>query len=70
MRRGDPERIFQAQRTGLRNRIRDVWRVSQELADAYLDEWLLEAERRGLTRTEPTYWDDAAAWINEQISRR
>jgi hypothetical protein len=70
MRRGDPERIFQAQRTGLRNRIRDVWRVSQELADAYLDEWLLEAERRGLTRTEPMYWDDAAAWINEQISRR
>jgi hypothetical protein len=42
MRRGDPERIFQARRAGLGNRIRDVWRVSQELADAYLDEWLLE----------------------------
>lgn len=69
MRRGDPQRIFQAQRTGLRNRVRDDWHMSEELADAMLDEWDLQAASRGLSKRDPRYWDDAVRWIEERFPR-
>jgi hypothetical protein len=60
-RRGDPERIYQAQRAGLRSRIRDQWRQSDPRADELLNAWEYEASARGLKRGEPTYWDQGGS---------
>jgi hypothetical protein len=70
MRRADPERLYQAKLAGLRNRIRDEWRVSQDAADALLLEWEQEASARGLDRAEPAYWDEAEKWIGARFPKR
>jgi hypothetical protein len=69
MRRADPQRIYNAQRTGLRNRLRDGWRMSEELADAVVEEWDLLATR-GLGRRDPAYWDEAEEWLEERFPRK
>jgi len=61
------QRIHEAQRTGLRNRIRDHWHVSEERADALIDAWAREAEERSLLNGQATYWHDAEAWIRGQV---
>jgi hypothetical protein len=67
MSRRDPERIYQAKLAGLRARIVGNWRQSDERADALLSAWEKEASVRGLDREQSAYWDDGAAWIEEQI---
>ena len=46
-RRGDPERILEAQRSGVRGRLMGTG-MQPETADRWLDAWVLEATGRGL----------------------
>jgi hypothetical protein len=63
MRRRNAQRIFEAQRTGLRNRLRDERHVSHDKADQLLDGWAAEAAARELTRDDPRYWSEGWAWL-------
>jgi hypothetical protein len=67
MRRRDPQRIYAAQRAGLRARIVQQWRQSEAKADELLDRWEVEASTRGLDRGDVQYWDQAAEWIRDRI---
>jgi len=69
MRRGDPQRIYDAKLAGLRNRVRDAWRVPGDRADALLAEWQVEAAARGLEHGDPAYWSQAERWVEEQLGR-
>ena len=67
MNRARREQIYQAQRIGLRNHVRDDLHVSEELADAILEEWTLQATVRGLERSDPRYWDECFRWVEERF---
>jgi hypothetical protein len=69
MGRRDPHRMFELKRVGLRNRLRDGWLVSQDLADAIVAQWETEAVRRALDWDDPSYWDEADSWIEERFPR-
>jgi hypothetical protein len=64
------QRITEAQRAGLRNRIRDEWCVPEARADALLDAWAIEAKERGLEPGQGSYWQDGEAWIRERAEKR
>jgi hypothetical protein len=64
------QRINEAQRTGLRNRIRDHWHVPEERANALIEAWDQEAAQRSLSPGQPTYWHDAEAWIRDRLEPR
>jgi hypothetical protein len=63
MSRTDWQRIYDAKRTGLRNRLRDERRVPQEKADALIEEWVTEAAARGLSPEDPRYRSEAWEWL-------
>ena len=63
-------RITEAQRAGLRNRIRDQWHVPEAKADAVLDAWAIEARERGPEPGQGSYWQDSEVWIGERLGRR
>lgn len=63
-------RITEAQRAGLRNRIRDAWHLPEEKADDLLDAWVIEAQARGLAPDETAYWRAGEDWIREQAKKR
>jgi hypothetical protein len=69
MRRANHQGIYEAKLAGLRARIVGNWRQTQAAADALLAEWEQEASTRGLDRREPAYWDQAADWLEERLSR-
>jgi hypothetical protein len=62
-------RIHEAQRAGLRNRIRDDWHVPEEKTDALLEAWPVEANGRGVEPGQSAYWRDGEAWIRAKIDR-
>lgn len=64
------ERIHEARRMGLRNRMRDDWGMPETAAGALLDAWEREAVARGLTRSDPAWWATGEAWMEEQRPRR
>lgn len=64
------ERLDVAKRTGLRNRIRDEWHVCEELPDAMLAAWELEAPKAGLTPDDERSWSWAVEWIDRRLLRR
>ena len=64
------QRIHHAQRTGLRNRIRDQWHLAEERADALIEAWDQEAQERLLRHSDPTSWRDAEVWIRERLEPR
>jgi hypothetical protein len=57
-RRGDPERICQAQRAGIFARLRDAERVNELDAEHWIARWEREAEGSGWAR-DNHYWSDA-----------
>ena len=59
------ERIWDAQRTGLRNRLRDQWRLSEDRAEACLAAWETEAASRGLEKLSDGFWAAAEDWLTE-----
>lgn len=62
------QRIWDAQRSGLRNRLRDQWRLSDGRADALLADWEAEALARGLPRMGEGYWAAAESWLADRAS--
>ena len=69
MRPRDRQEIFEAKRTDVRNRLRDGWLVSEEMAEAIVAQWEIEAVRRALDRDDPRYWNEAEGWIEERFPR-
>ena len=67
-RRGNPERIFEAQRAGVRARLTGTG-MQPETADRWLDAWVLEAAGRGLPQ-DGRYWQAGWEWIAEQRQHR
>jgi hypothetical protein len=66
MRRGDPERIYQAQRAGIFARLTQSERVSELDAEHWISRWEREAESGGLARNAVGFWDTGWDWIAEQ----
>ena len=61
-RRADPQRVFEAQRAGVRARLIGTDRMPPEPADRWLDAWVLEAATRDVPRY-GAYWNAAYDWI-------
>ncbi len=61
-RRGDPERIYQAQRAGIFARLVQNERVDELDAEHWIARWEREAEATGRKRGSPGYWDDGWRW--------
>jgi hypothetical protein len=59
-RRGDPDRIYQAQRAGIFTRLRDTERVNELYAEHWIARWAREAEASRWARDSQGYWD--AGW--------
>ena len=66
-RRAHPERIFQARRDAIRNRLTDSG-MSVETAERWCDAWVLEATGLGLPR-DGAYWQAGWDWIVEERVR-
>ncbi len=65
MRRGDPERIYQAQRAGIFARLTQSEHLDELDAEHWISRWEREAEAQGLAR-DHTFWDEGWDWIVEQ----
>lgn len=65
-RRGDPERIYQAQRAGILGRLTQSERVSAQDAERWISAWERHAEAIGLHRGVLGFWDSGWEWIAEQ----
>lgn len=69
MRRGDPERIYQAQRAGIFARLTQNERVDEVDAEHWISAWEQEAEARGRAHSQG-FWDDGWHWIAERRRTR
>jgi hypothetical protein len=65
-RRADPERLYEAHRAGLFQRLISGGRLSGDRAQRWLVDWEAEAARRGLDRRTGNWWSPAWEWIAEQ----
>ena len=63
--RGDPERIYQAQRAGLFMRLVTAERLGSFDAEQWLAAWEREAEATGRERGSQGFWDEGWRWIGE-----
>lgn len=70
MRRGDPERIYQAQRAGVLMRLTQGEHVNAQVAERWIAAWERHAETFGLHRGVVGFWDHGWAWITEQRDPR
>ena len=66
MRRGNPERIYQAQRAGIFARLTQQERVNELDAEHWISRWEREAGSRGLSQTSIGFWDSAWEWVAER----
>lgn len=66
MKRGDPERIYQAQRAGVFRRLVDAERLSEQEAERLIAGWEHKASIEGLERGGYVYWELGWDWIAEQ----
>lgn len=62
-RRGDPARIYEAAREGVRQRLVQTEHLTDRHAEQLLSSWEMHAELSGISRRESGYWDQAAVWI-------
>jgi hypothetical protein len=68
-RRGDPARVFEAQRAGVYARLTETG-MQPQTADRWLHGWVLEATGRGLPK-DGAYWQAGWDWIAaERAARR
>ncbi len=65
-RRGDPERIYAAQRAGVVARMGH--RRGLERAEALVAEWETEAAWRGIGRGSRGFWSEAERWLADQAA--
>ena len=66
MRRGDPERIYQAQRAGIFARLTQSERLDELDAEHWISRWERHAEAQGLDPTRTGRWTAAWEWIAEK----
>lgn len=66
MRRGDPERIYHAQRAGIFARLTQGEHVNAVAAEDWIARWEEHAEGEGLSRSMVGFWDQGWDWITEQ----
>lgn len=64
-RRGDPEKINQAQRARVFMRLVSAERLDQLDAERWIARWEQEAEANGPSAGSQGYWDAAWRWITE-----
>ena len=62
-RRGDPERIYQAQRAGIFRRLVDAERLDKLDAEHWIARRERKAEDIGRPRGSTGYWDEGWRWI-------
>lgn len=67
-RRADPERIHQARRAAIRNRLISAGK-EPDVAEGWCDAWEAEAALRDLKR-DGDYWDAGKLWIDTQCAAR
>ena len=65
-RRGDPEKIYLAQRAGIFMRLVSYERLDRLDAEHWIARWEPEAEATGRGRGSTGYWDTAWQWISRQ----
>jgi hypothetical protein len=65
MRRGDPDRIYRAQRAGIFARLTQGERLSQLEAEHWISAWERHADAEGIAHGN-AFWDAAWEWITEQ----
>jgi hypothetical protein len=65
-RRADPERIYLARRAALFSTLTSTGAIDELEAEHRVAAWEREAERRGLDRFTPAFWEAGAHWIAEQ----
>ena len=68
-RRGDPQRIHQARRAAIRNRLLTGTGKDPDVAERWCDAWEAEAVLRDLKR-DGDYWDAGKLWIDAQRTAR
>jgi hypothetical protein len=61
-RRGDPEKIYQAQRSGIFRRLVDAERLDRLDAEHWIARWEREAEATGREGGSTGFWDDGWRW--------
>lgn len=61
--RGDPEKIYQAQRAGVFMRLVSEKRLDELDAEHWITRWEREAEATGRQRGSTGYWDETWLWI-------
>jgi hypothetical protein len=64
--RGDPVRIYGAQRAGIQRRLVEALGMTEERAEALIVAWEREAEQRGVPKLANGYWAVAEEWIADQ----
>jgi hypothetical protein len=64
-RRGDPKRIYEAQRAGVFMRLVQSERLDVLDAEHWIARWEGEAEVNGPARGSQGFWDAAWRWIEE-----
>ena len=67
-RRADPERIFQARRDAIRNRLIGTG-LEEARADAWIAAWEAQAALDGLPR-DGVYWETGWRWVTQQREQR
>lgn len=67
-RRGDPERIHQARRAAIRNRLISTGK-DPDIAERWCDAWEAEAALRDMKRN-GDYWEAGKLWIDAQCAAR
>ena len=67
-RRADPERIHEARRAAIRNRLIGSGK-DPDLAERWCDAWEAEAALQGIARSSD-YWDAGKLWIDAQCAAR
>jgi hypothetical protein len=66
-RRSTPDRIYNAQREGLRQRLIQTEHNSPGKAEEMLAAWEAEAAIRGLVPASPAFWQEAEGWLASRI---
>jgi hypothetical protein len=67
-RRADPQRIHQARRAAIRNRLISTGK-DPDVAERWCDAWEAEAALRDLKR-DGDYWEAGKLWIDTQCAAR
>jgi hypothetical protein len=69
-RRGDPEKIYQAQRAGVFMRLVASEKLNQLDAEHWIARWERRADEIGRLRGSKGFWDEGWRWISAERAVR